>query len=138
MLVQQIPCSQTSTSSLVANLGLSGLGAPRFQAPSGVLRPRPVPVPLYPVRSMRSFAGMGCPNCPNGLNGGRGLGDGLTFDGTGLFGTGLFSGGMDFANWTVWEYATLAVGAYVLMSVFHTTKTVARTTRRKVRAVAKA
>ena len=68
----------------------------------------------------------------------NGLGDGLTMDGTGLFGTGLFSGGLDVSNWTMWEYGTLGIGAYLLFSIFHTTKTVARATRRKVRAVARA
>jgi hypothetical protein len=150
MYQQNIPCaSQVSTSALVGS-GVSGLGA--FRTPtgpptvtsvspnSGTRFPRPVRrgVGNYMQQSgalstsnlFASGRGLGC-RC-------NGLGDGLTMDGTGLFGTGLFSGGLDVSNWTMWEYGTLGIGAYLLFSIFHTTKTVARATRRKVRAVARA
>jgi len=72
-------------------------------------------------------AGLGC--------GCRGLGclcNGLKglFDGSGLFGSGLFSSGMDYTQWGIGEYAALAVGGYVLMSVFSTTKRTASVVRR--------
>jgi hypothetical protein len=79
----------------------------------------------------KALAGLGC-SCR------RGMGDGLTFDGTGLFGSGLFSGGLDVSNWTWAEYLTLGLGAYVLTSVFHTTRTATRAVRRKAHAAARA
>ena len=152
MYQQNIPCaSQVSTSALVGS-GVSGLGA--FRTPTGpptvigdqrVAFPRPVRrgVGNYMQQSgalstsnlFASGLGCGCRGLGCRCNG---LGDGLTMDGTGLFGTGLFSGGLDVSNWTMWEYGTLGIGAYLLFSIFHTTKTVARATRRKVRAVARA
>ena len=118
MFVQQIPCAQTSTSDLVATTGMSGLGA-RMRAPVAITRARRL-----------GIRGLGCPMCPNGL--------GTLGDGTGLFGTGLFSSGLDFSQWGLTDWAAAALGGYVLLSVFATTKHVARVTKRKVRAVAKA
>jgi hypothetical protein len=122
MFVQQIPCAQTSTSDLVANTGMSGLGARR------IVRMR-APVGITQARRM-GVRGLGCPMCPNGL--------GTLGDGTGLFGTGLFSSGFDFSQWGLTDWAAAALGGYIAISVFSTTKHVARVTRRKVRAVAKA
>lgn len=95
------------------------------------------PAPLAPVRvqAMRTpgrvgMSGVGCCGCDNGL--------GTLGDGTGLFGTGLFSSGLDFSQWGLTDWAAAALGGYVLLSVYATTKHVARVTKRKVRAVAKA
>jgi len=59
-------------------------------------------------------------------------------DGTGLFGTGLFSSGLDFSQWGLTDWAAAALGGYVLLRLFATTKHVRRVPKRKVRAVAKA
>ena len=59
-------------------------------------------------------------------------------DGTGLFGTGLFSSGTDFSTWTIWEWGTIALGAYMVFATFSTTKRATHAVRRKVRAAAKA
>jgi len=137
MYQQNIPCAaQVSTSALVGS-GVSGLGARRFRRPvrRGVAGYMQQSGQVSTSNLFASGLGCGCRGLGCRCNG---LGDGLTMDGTGLFGTGLFSGGLDFSNWTVWEYATLGVGAYVLFSLFHTTKAVSGTVRRKARAVARA
>ena len=132
MYQQNIPCaSQVSTSALVGS-GVSGLGRARRRGLRGYMQQS------GQVSTSNLFAsGLGC-GCRGLGCRCNGLGDGLTMDGTGLFGTGLFSGGLDVSNWTMWEYGTLGIGAYLLFSIFHTTKTVARATRRKVRAVTRA
>jgi hypothetical protein len=63
---------------------------------------------------------------------------GLTFNGTGLFGTGLFASGLDLSQWTWAEWAAVALGGYVLYSVFHTTAAGARKARRGYRYVSEA
>jgi hypothetical protein len=155
MFVQQIPCAGVSvpTAALVATNGLSGLGARvrrlrrrgvrgvgNYLQQSGALASSDIygsapsggwgVLPGVPVYD-KALAGLGC-SCR------RGMGDGLTFDGTGLFGSGLFSGGLDVSNWTWAEYLTLGLGAYVLTSVFHTTRTATRAVRRKAHAAARA
>ena len=154
MFVAQVPCA-TSTSSLVATAGMSGLGARRmvrrrrgvrgYQAvpckqfptsallPVGMSGPRPMRAPILTqggpgvVSRGGRLSGLGC-QCN------KGLGDGLTMDGTGLFGTGLFSGGFDTSNWTWAEWAAVIFGGYVFFSVFHTTRTVTRKTRKGFKA----
>jgi hypothetical protein len=84
-------------------------------------------------RTPSAGLGCGCRGLGCRCNGLKGL-----FDGTGLFGSGLFSSGMDYTQWGIGEYAALAVGGYVLMSVFSTTKRTASVVRRKARAAAKA
>ncbi len=71
--------------------------------------------------------GLGCVEC----GGGCGM-SGLTFDGSGLFGSGIFGNGVsltDFSTWSVFEIATLAVGAWALYSVAFTTRHTARKVR---------
>ena len=75
---------------------------------------------------------------PAGQAGIRGLGCGCGCGGQ-CSGMGLFDTGFtDVANWGAPEWATVLVGAYVLSSVFFTTKTGARHAVRKGRAVRKA
>lgn len=156
MFVQQIPCAGlTSTSDLVANGGMAGLGwnlpvlrrAHRLNAgtalvPAGAVRARVQSLHPAPAGSIRSqvqaaypiggygVSGVGCCGCDKGL--------GTLGDGTGLFGTGLFSSGFDYSQWGLIDWAALAMGGYVLLSVFSTTKHVAGVTRRKYRAAKKA
>lgn len=73
--------------------------------------------------------GMGC-GCA-GLGCDCGLGQ------TGIFGTSLFESG-DPSTWGWGEWATVGVGAYIVFSVLFTTKSVARASHRKGRAVGKA
>ena len=132
MIVQQIPCG-VSTSALVPNAGLSGLGRRRgmgcacrkgignYVAQTGA-------IPSSDIFGLTP-KGRSC-SCNNGLTG--------LFDGTGLLGSGLFTSGMDYTQWGIGEYAALAVGGYVLMSVFSTTKRTAGVVRRKARAAARA
>ncbi len=76
-----------------------------------------------------SDVGLGCVECGGGCGCGM---SGLTFDGSGLFGSGIFGNGVsltDFSTWSVFEIATLAVGAWVLYSVAFTTRHTARRAR---------
>lgn len=81
------------------------------------------------------MSGLGCPDC-----GGTCGMSGLSMDGSGLFGTGIFGTGVvltDFSTWGMGEYATLALGAYVLLSLTYTTKAAGRRVSRKVKGVKK-
>ena len=74
--------------------------------------------------------GMGC-LCP-GMGGCNcGLGQ------TGIFGTSLFESS-DPSTWGLGEWASIAVGGYIVVSVLFTTRTAARATHRKGKAVGKA
>lgn len=79
-------------------------------------------IPCAAGNPVQTQAGMGCLGSCCG--GGCGL--------------GLFDSGMDFSQWGVAEYATLAGGLYVLFSVFSTTKRAVKTVHRKARAARKA
>jgi hypothetical protein len=82
------------------------------------------------------LSGLGCPGCGGSCQGLQGL----TMDGSGLFGTGIFGTGVtltDLSTWTWAEYGTLALGAYVLLSLVHTTRAGARRVRRKAHGVRK-
>lgn len=64
----------------------------------------------------------------------------LNMDGTGLFGTGIFGSTVsltDLSTWTWAEYATLALGAYTLFSLVHTTKSGATRVSHRARKVKK-
>ena len=68
--------------------------------------------------------GCGCsqPGGMGTLGDGTGLfGSGL-FNGAGVAGSGLFEGGFDPSTWGPAEWAVLAIGGYVVWSVFFTTK----------------
>ncbi len=85
------------------------------------------------------MSGMGC-GCGGGCNNGApavGMGS-LTMDGTGLLGTGLFAGGLDLSTWGPGEITVAAAGAFVVYSVFFTTKAGVGQAHRKVRAFAHA
>jgi hypothetical protein len=84
-----------------------------------------------------AFPGLGCPDC-HGTCGGM---TGLTMDGSGLFGTGIFGTGVsvtDLSTWTWAEYGTLALGAYTLLSLVHTTKAGAQRVGTRARKIKKA
>ena len=83
------------------------------------------------------MSGLGCPDC-NNTCGGMGA---LNMDGTGIFGTGIFGQTVtltDLSTWTWAEYATLALGAYTLLSLVHTTKAGARRVSTRARKIKKA
>ena len=90
------------------------------------------PKDLYGVRSdgVRVLEGMGC---GLGCNGGMG---GLTMDGSGIFGTGIFGTGVtltDPTTWGVYEIGAVVLGAFVLFSVFSTSKRAVVATTQGVR-----
>lgn len=107
------------------------------------LAPAPVSTPGLPNAAAPTqglwapgMSGLGCPDC-NNTCGGMG---GLTMDGSGLFGTGIFGTGVsltDLSTWTWAEYATLALGAYTLLSLVHTTKAVGRHTKVRAKKIKK-
>jgi hypothetical protein len=97
-----------------------------------------LPNPAAPTQGLWApgMGGLGCPDC-QGTCGGM---NGLTMDGSGLFGTGIFGTGVtltDFSTWTWAEYATLALGAYTLLSLVHTTKTAGRHASARARKIKK-
>lgn len=88
---------------------------------------------LAPASPASGVSGLGCPGCGGKCQDGM---SGLTFDGSGLFGTGIFGTGVTITNLATWswaEYATLALVAYVGLSLVHTTKTGYRATSKRVK-----
>lgn len=95
------------------------------------LAPSPVSTPGLPNSAAPTvglwapgMGGLGCPDCGGtcGMNG-------LSMDGSGLFGTGIFGTGVDYmspSTWGSWEWGTVALGAYVVLSVMDTTRNVGR------------
>lgn len=77
---------------------------------------------------------------PAGQAGIRGMGCGCAgVQGCGCAGgMGIFESGMDVSQWGVPEFAIAALGAYVLISVFDTTRRTSASVRRKSRALRKA
>jgi hypothetical protein len=78
-------------------------------------------VPMGPC----GYSGVGC----------AGMG-GLTMDGSGLFGTGIFGTGVsvtDLSLWGIGEWVAVALGVFVVGSVFGSTKRAASKVGRKVR-----
>ena len=85
------------------------------------------------VGPIPGMMGLGCPDCAGtcGMNG-------LTMDGSGLFGTGIFGDSVtltDLSTWTWAEYATVAFGAYVLISLVHTTKAAGSRVKKRAKKV---
>jgi hypothetical protein len=96
--------------------------APILTAPGVAWRPSS---PQMPIGT--TAAGCGCGGTCGGCGGGHshgGLGDG------GLFNTGLFANPTDLSTWGVGEWATIGIAGYVLISLLHDTKQVARRTRK--------
>lgn len=56
----------------------------------------------------------------------------------GCSGMGLFDSGMDFSQWGIMEWLTVAGGLYVAISVFSTTKRAVHSVHRKTRAALRA
>ncbi len=80
-----------------------------------------------------TFFGMGacCDSCAHGGGCSKGMGV-FNSDGTGLFGSGIFGDSVslfDVSTWTWHEWVTAFGAAYVLISVFSTTKRVGRGVR---------
>jgi hypothetical protein len=80
---------------------------------------------------------MGClcgAGCQAGISG-------LTFDGSGLFGSGIFGTGVTLTDPTTWgvaEWAVIALGLYVVVSLFQDVTRGSKAAVRKGRAVRKA
>lgn len=81
------------------------------------------------------ICGQGSPALPNpGLSGYSGLGCGCGCGGgCAQRGLGLFDSGFDWTQWGWSEWLTVGIGAYVLWSVFFTTRTGYRQGKERVR-----
>lgn len=73
-------------------------------------------VPTIPCASAKSglpssLLGLGCPDC-----------GGTCGQSKGLLGLGIFDSGLDWTQWGLSEWATIAFGAWALMSMFGSAK----------------
>ena len=88
---------------------------------------------LAPASPAVALSGLGCPDCNGACGGGVA---GLSMDGSGLFGTGIFGDSVvvtDVSTWGMAEYAAAAFGAYLVISLFETTKATSKHVRRMSR-----
>jgi hypothetical protein len=96
--------------------------------------------PPYDFLAPRDSAAMPAPILQRGVGcGGDSCNCGGTCGGAPAAGMGLFDS-MDFTTWGVGEWGTIAVGAYIVISLFNdagrATRTIRKATRRRVRRVA--
>jgi hypothetical protein len=80
-----------------------------------------LPNPAAPTQGLWApgISGLGCPDC-QGTCGGM---NGLTMDGSGLFGTGIFGTGVTYTDpstWGVWEWGTVGLAAFAVLSMLDT------------------